>query len=183
MNLGRSGATAQRQTDRPYRETEEYTELLASDYDLAIITLGTNDAKRAFWDEARYAAEYVALIDAVRAANPKGEIALGLPVARGVESNVCHRQISNVLSRRCPRKATKASGTSFEDRSRPARLAPTPRRAAFLVAAAARRQKVANRAPLRLKLVAADCRNRLKAVKIASLRPPRARLDQSTGHV
>ena len=45
LNLGRSGATAQRQTDRPYRETEEYEQLIASNYDLAIITLGTNDAK------------------------------------------------------------------------------------------------------------------------------------------
>ena len=48
LNLGLSGATAQDGTNKPFRSQSEYQELLASGFDLAIVTLGTNDAKAAY---------------------------------------------------------------------------------------------------------------------------------------
>ena len=80
---------------------------------MAIITLGTNDAKKAFWDEARYAAEYVALIDDVRRANPLGEIALGLPVPqKGNKGEWIDRSVINVDVQKIVREVAAAAGVT-----------------------------------------------------------------------
>lgn len=79
-NFGRSGATAQDGTDRPYRDQDEYRALTSTPFDLAIVTLGTNDAKVAYWDPEKYRRDYKALIAAIRRSSPKGEVALGIPV-------------------------------------------------------------------------------------------------------
>ena len=49
-NLGLSGATASDGTNKPYRNSKYWPELQELPFDLAIVTLGTNDAKLAFWE-------------------------------------------------------------------------------------------------------------------------------------
>ena len=79
LNLGRSGATAMRDTDRPYAEEDEYEELLDSGFDLAIVTLGTNDAKEEFWEgKSAFKKDYKRLIKDIQ--KKGGEVALGIPV-------------------------------------------------------------------------------------------------------
>ena len=80
LNLGVSGSTATRNDSYTFWGTEEYEELLSTDVDLIILTLGTNDAKLAGWDRDRFARDYVALVASVRAANPGAMLTIGLPV-------------------------------------------------------------------------------------------------------
>lgn len=67
-NFGVSGATLLTHGDRPYVNESAYANALASDPDIVIIKLGTNDSKSYNWvysDE--YVSDYCAMIDAFRA--------------------------------------------------------------------------------------------------------------------
>lgn len=44
-NLGRSGTTMQNAGDYPYTTTDQYAALIASEWDIVVVMLGTNDAK------------------------------------------------------------------------------------------------------------------------------------------
>lgn len=76
-NLGISGATATL-TEKSYRATLQYKELVSLKFSAAIVTLGTNDAKLKNWEEEAYIREYVALLREVAASNPNGVILVGL---------------------------------------------------------------------------------------------------------
>ena len=80
LNLGVSGATARRGERHSYDRTDEYDALLESAFDLAIVTLGTNDAKVDAWDADVYGREYAALLGTIAASSPNGTLALGIPV-------------------------------------------------------------------------------------------------------
>jgi len=75
-NFGHSGATLLRKGHRPYDKTPEYRNALDSKPDVAIIHLGLNDTDPRNWPNYRnsFASDYAALIDSIRAVNPKMRI-------------------------------------------------------------------------------------------------------------
>jgi acyl-CoA thioesterase I len=67
-NFGVSGATLLSKGDKPYIHESAYNSALASNPDIVIIKLGTNDSKPHNWTHsAEYVSDYVAMIDAFRA--------------------------------------------------------------------------------------------------------------------
>lgn len=67
-NFGVSGATLLTRGDKPYIRETAYTNALASEPDIVIIKLGTNDSKPQNWAyKDQYISDYCALIDAFRA--------------------------------------------------------------------------------------------------------------------
>ena len=75
-NFGKSGATLLRKGHRPYNKQAEYEAALEFAPDLAIIHLGLNDTDPRNWPDYRdeFIPDYLALIDTLRAVNPKVEI-------------------------------------------------------------------------------------------------------------
>lgn len=75
-NFGRSGATLLRRGHRPYHQMEECQEALRFAGDKVIIHLGLNDTDPRDWPNYRddFVKDYLQLIDAFRAANPKCEV-------------------------------------------------------------------------------------------------------------
>ena len=75
-NFGKSGATLLRKGHRPYNKQAEYEAALEFAPDLAIIHLGLNDTDPRNWPDHRdeFIPDYLALIDTLRAVNPKVEI-------------------------------------------------------------------------------------------------------------
>lgn len=71
-NFGKSGATLLRRGHRPYNEQPECAEALAFAPDIAVIHLGINDTDPRDWPHYgdEFIADYRALIDAFREANP-----------------------------------------------------------------------------------------------------------------
>jgi lysophospholipase L1-like esterase len=67
-NFGVSGTTMMKKGDHPYWSTAEYSKALASNADVVVIQLGTNDAKTFQWDEAAYTRDYLDMVAAFRAA-------------------------------------------------------------------------------------------------------------------
>ena len=91
LNFGRSGSTVT-DTDRAYKSyaRKQYDRLLAATFDVCILTFGTNDAKREYWDDTRrdYVTDYRKLIDEVRASQAGSGrdpvVLLGVPVPYGL---------------------------------------------------------------------------------------------------
>lgn len=81
-NFGHSGATLLKNGNKPYWNLPEYKAALASNPDVVIIKLGTNDSKTINWDShgTEYASDYKALIKAFRDLPSKPFIIIGLPV-------------------------------------------------------------------------------------------------------
>jgi len=81
-NYGISGATMLRKGDHPYHKQKAYQDALAFKPDIVVIKLGTNDSKPQNWDKhkADYAADYQAMIDAFKQANPQAKVYCALPV-------------------------------------------------------------------------------------------------------
>jgi acyl-CoA thioesterase-1 len=80
-NFGRSGATLLQSGDKPYDKQPQYLAMLEMKADAYVIKLGTNDSKPHNWaHKADFKPSAFALIDAIRAANPKAVIFLCLPV-------------------------------------------------------------------------------------------------------
>ena len=81
-NFGVSGATLLSKGDMPYVKQKAYKAALEFKPDVLVIKLGTNDSKPQNWDahKAEYAADYKALIEAFRAANPNVKVYCCLPV-------------------------------------------------------------------------------------------------------
>ena len=80
-NFGVSGATLLSNGDKPYIEESAYSNALASNPDIVIIKLGTNDSKPQNWayrDE--YISDYCAMIDAFRALPSAPEVWVCKPV-------------------------------------------------------------------------------------------------------
>ena len=80
-NFGVSGTTMLKHGDKPYKKQKFYDEALASESDIVVIKLGTNDSKPQNWAHKEdFAADAEALIESFRAADPKSRIYLCLPV-------------------------------------------------------------------------------------------------------
>ncbi len=75
-NFGHSGATLLSKGHRPYIQQKAYTDALAFAPDMAIIHLGLNDTDPRNWPNFRdeFVGDYLALIDTLRAINPKVKI-------------------------------------------------------------------------------------------------------------
>ncbi|WP_184542047.1 GDSL-type esterase/lipase family protein [Mucilaginibacter sp. FT3.2] len=71
-NWGHSGATLIKKGHNPYFKTAEFTGLIASKPDIAIIHLGLNDTDPRDWPDFKqnFEADYAWLIDTIRKANP-----------------------------------------------------------------------------------------------------------------
>mmetsp|Transcript_11151 Transcript_11151/g.16729 ORF Transcript_11151/g.16729 Transcript_11151/m.16729 type:complete len:563 (+) Transcript_11151:31-1719(+) len=62
-NLGVSGATVQRDGDKPYDQTAAYNVLVSNSWDIAFLMLGTNDAKIYNWNQTNFIHDYKILIN------------------------------------------------------------------------------------------------------------------------
>ncbi len=86
-NFGRSGATLLRNGYRPYDKLEQYQQALDFKGDLVIIHLGLNDTDPRCWPNLKeeFIPDYRALIDTLRAVNPKAKvwICLMTPIFHG----------------------------------------------------------------------------------------------------
>lgn len=81
-NFGRSGATALRQSPRPYRDQKECADALAFRPHIVLLQLGTNDTKRETWEAAggRFVADYLALIRDFQSLDTRPRVIVCLPV-------------------------------------------------------------------------------------------------------
>lgn len=72
-NFGKSGATLLNKGHRPYKDQEEFQKAMEFAGDIAVIHLGVNDTDPRDWPDYRdyFVADYLALIDSCRKANPK----------------------------------------------------------------------------------------------------------------
>ena len=72
-NFGKPGATLLRRGHRPYFEQKEFRQALEFKGDIAVIHLGINDTDPRDWPNYRddFVADYLSLIDTLRAANPR----------------------------------------------------------------------------------------------------------------
>ncbi len=61
-NYGKSGATLQKEGEKPYTLQGEYWDSLKTEADIIIIGLGANDAKKTNWNAQRYREQYRELI-------------------------------------------------------------------------------------------------------------------------
>jgi sialate O-acetylesterase len=77
-NYGRSGATVLTSGDRPYIQQKEFTAAIASEPDIVIIMLGTNDSKLAFRNNiaTHLKTDYINLVDTFASLKPKPRIIL-----------------------------------------------------------------------------------------------------------
>ncbi|UCD53331.1 MAG: hypothetical protein JSW27_11915 [Phycisphaerales bacterium] len=80
-NFGVSGATMLSRGDLPYIRQSAYSNALASNPDIVIIKLGTNDSKPHNWaHKDEYVSDYLAMIDAFRALPSAPEVWICKPV-------------------------------------------------------------------------------------------------------
>ena len=77
-NFGKPGATLLRHGHRPYFLQTEFRDALQFKADIAVIHLGINDTDPRNWPNFRdeFVSDYVALMDSLRAVNPKVRIIL-----------------------------------------------------------------------------------------------------------
>ena len=71
-NFGKPGATLLRHGHRPYFEQKEYAQAMQFAADIAVVHLGINDTDPRNWPNYRdeFVADYLSLLDSLRAANP-----------------------------------------------------------------------------------------------------------------
>lgn len=99
LNFGVSSKTVM-QTDNSYRDTPQYREALASNPDIVIIKLGTNDSRSPYKSriEQDFVTEYKKLVHSFRELPSRPRIILTLPVASYVSDT--SRQTDVVISRK-----------------------------------------------------------------------------------
>lgn len=92
-NFGKSGATLLRKGHNPYTSNREYHDALAFAPDIAVIHLGINDTDPRDWPNHRdeFTADYLALIDTLRAVNP----AVRILVARLTPISPTHKRFKS----------------------------------------------------------------------------------------
>ncbi len=92
-NFGRNGATLLRHGHNPYVKNPEYPAALDFRPDIAIIHLGTNDTDPRNWPNLseEFNADYLALIDTLRAVNPQVRIIVANMAPIGTQ----HRRFSS----------------------------------------------------------------------------------------
>lgn len=80
-NLGFSARTLLTKGDFPYVKEKQWQQALELKPDVALIALGTNDAKPHNWKhKAEFVGDYKAMIEALRMANPKVRVYCLLPI-------------------------------------------------------------------------------------------------------
>ena len=86
-NFGKPGATLLRHGHRPYFDQPEFRAALQFRPDIAVIHLGINDTDPRNWPNYRdeFISDYLALIDSLRAANPKVRILVARLTPIGVD--------------------------------------------------------------------------------------------------
>ncbi len=86
-NFGKPGATLLRHGHRPYFDQQEFRAALQFRPDIAVIHLGINDTDPRNWPNYRdeFIPDYLALIDSLRAANPKVRILVARLTPIGVD--------------------------------------------------------------------------------------------------
>ena len=79
-NFGKPSATVLKKGHCPYMESQEFTDAMSFDCDIAVIHLGLNDTDPRNWPNYgdEFTSDYLALIDSVRASNPQARILIAL---------------------------------------------------------------------------------------------------------
>jgi alpha-L-fucosidase 2 len=79
LNFGESGATMQKDGNKPYWHQKDFHNVFAYKPEVIVIMLGTNDSKTYVWNETSYERDYQLMIDALNTINPKPQIYLCFP--------------------------------------------------------------------------------------------------------
>lgn len=79
LNLGVGGATVQEAPTEAYRTLPHLKVALETPFDVAIVQLGTNDAKDRNWVESRFKRDYLRLIRQLVRTHPQARIILSIP--------------------------------------------------------------------------------------------------------
>lgn len=79
LNCGESGATMQRDGNKPYWSQKDFQNVMAYNPDMVIIMLGTNDSKTNIWNAQSYKRDYQLMIDTLNSLASQPEIYLCLP--------------------------------------------------------------------------------------------------------
>ena len=108
-NYGEGGTTLMRHADHPYWNTSNFAAAVASDADIVIVALGTNDAKKNNWDAlaGQYPADYRTLIDTFRAmpSRPTVHIVIPPPIYRDGVYGMLQTAVNTDLPRLIPQVA------------------------------------------------------------------------------
>ena len=98
-NYGVNGATALKQSDKPYWQQKAYTDAMTSQPDVVFIMLGTNDSKDHNWKGAEtYKADYYELVDGFQSLPSKPKVYIGLnPPAFSREWSINGEVIENEI--------------------------------------------------------------------------------------
>jgi len=83
LNLGVSGSTMQEANNLSYWTLPHWRTALESDFDLAIVQLGTNDAKKQNWNRTQYKHDYVKFLGELVKTHPKATILVSVPPPAG----------------------------------------------------------------------------------------------------
>ena len=95
--------------DMPYIEREAYKNALASQPDIVIIQLGTNDSKPQNWNEEQYIADYVEMAKTFMKLDSNPQVYFMIPPPLYIEG-ICHLQqsvINDTLPELIPKIAKK----------------------------------------------------------------------------
>lgn len=79
LNLGVSAATVQKEPAQAYWTLPHWKVALETPFEVAIIQLGTNDAKERYWDESSFKHDYLEFIQQLAQTHPEAEIILSIP--------------------------------------------------------------------------------------------------------
>eukprot|EP00727_Mastigamoeba_balamuthi_P007785 m51a1_g3627 putative xylananse (429) ;mRNA; r:123247-127583 len=113
LNAGVGGTTAQLAGDYPWVRSRMYAAAMASSPDVVIVMLGTNDAKWFNWNEARFCADYTALIRSLVALPSRPQVLVAVPPPLYIDGVISMNGtvINEVLPRLVPRIAWAAGAT------------------------------------------------------------------------
>jgi lysophospholipase L1-like esterase len=109
-NLGVSGATMMKspQGDYSYWDRDEWRLALESNPDIAVIQLGTNDAKTYQYNETAYLSAYNEMIDTLAALPSKPKIYISVPPP--LYEDGAYQMSSDVINRDLPRLLPQLAG-------------------------------------------------------------------------
>jgi len=79
LNLGISGSTAQRARESSYWSFPQWRVAQEIGFDLAIVQLGTNDAKTLNWDPSTYTADLHRMLKQLAAGHPQARLLVSVP--------------------------------------------------------------------------------------------------------
>lgn len=91
VNLGVGGAAAQatrEPTNHSYWRLPHWRAALEAEVDVAIVQLGTNDARTGLWDEARFRRDYAEMLRQLRERHPRAAIIASVPPPVGPNSKI-----------------------------------------------------------------------------------------------